>query len=299
MASIRKRLPTNVPGDFFVDSGCIDCGTCRWVAPGTFDGKNDQSFVREQPEGEQVSAALRAIIACPTGSIGTVEKHNLQPAIESFPMRIEEPPSEAAQGRAGVYHLGFHSRDSFGAASYLIVREGGNVMVDSPRFHKGLVERIQALGGVETMFLTHRDDVADHDRYAEALGATRYLHKRDLRPHTRSVEHLVEITEPTPLDEELLMIPVPGHTQGSMCLLYRERYLFSGDHLAWDMIRGRLFSFRQACWYDWDEQIASTELLRQHAFEWVLPGHGPRGRASADEMQAALAGCVQWMRKVA
>jgi hypothetical protein len=154
------------------------------------------------------------VVACPTGSIGTLSKHDLAPAIESFPMPID------AREDTGIYHLGFHSRDSFGAASYLIVRgDGRNVMVDSPRFNKGLVERIKALGGVHTMFLTHRDDVADHDRYAEALGATRVMHKRDLRPHTRSVENLIEITEPTPLDDELLMIPVPGHTQGSMCLL--------------------------------------------------------------------------------
>lgn len=294
MAKESKRLPTNVPGDFFVDSGCIDCGTCRWVALGTFDGKNDQSFVRQQPEGEQIAAALRAVVACPTGSIGTVSKHDLAPALASFPMPID------AREDTGIYHLGFHSRDSFGAASYLIVRgDGRNVMVDSPRFNKGLVARIEALGGVHTMFLTHRDDVADHDRYAAALGATRVMHKRDLRPHTRSVENLVEITEPTPLDDELLMIPVPGHTQGSMCLLYKDRYLFSGDHLAWDIIRKRLFSFRKACWYDWDQQIASTEALRGRSFEWVLPGHGPRGKASAEAMQEALEGCVAWMRKVA
>ena len=186
MASKHKRLPTNVPGDFFVDSGCIDCGTCRWVALGTFDGKNEQSYVREQPQGEQIAAALRAVVACPTGSIGTLEKHDLQPAIESFPLPID--PSEDT----GVYHLGFHSRDSFGAASYLIVRERGNVMIDSPRFNKGLVERVQALGGVQTMFLTHRDDVADHDRYAAAFGATVELDVTGGYPYLRNDEVLTE-----------------------------------------------------------------------------------------------------------
>src|ERR1043165_5829513 len=28
MASLQQRLPENVPGDFFVDSTCIDCDTC-------------------------------------------------------------------------------------------------------------------------------------------------------------------------------------------------------------------------------------------------------------------------------
>jgi hypothetical protein len=27
MANVQERLPQNVPGDFFVDSTCIDCET--------------------------------------------------------------------------------------------------------------------------------------------------------------------------------------------------------------------------------------------------------------------------------
>ena len=33
MASLAKLLPENVPGEFFVDSTCIDCDTCRQLAP--------------------------------------------------------------------------------------------------------------------------------------------------------------------------------------------------------------------------------------------------------------------------
>ena len=29
MANPKKRVPQNVPGDFFVDSTCIDCDACR------------------------------------------------------------------------------------------------------------------------------------------------------------------------------------------------------------------------------------------------------------------------------
>jgi hypothetical protein len=36
MANIKKRLPENVEGEFFVDSTCIDCDACRQLAPGTF-----------------------------------------------------------------------------------------------------------------------------------------------------------------------------------------------------------------------------------------------------------------------
>jgi hypothetical protein len=36
MANPKKRVPENVPGDFFVDSTCIDCDTCRQIAPQVF-----------------------------------------------------------------------------------------------------------------------------------------------------------------------------------------------------------------------------------------------------------------------
>jgi glyoxylase-like metal-dependent hydrolase (beta-lactamase superfamily II) len=46
---------------------------------------------------------------------------------------------------------------SFGGASWLIVRPGrGNVLVDSPRFNPTLAKKIQEMGGVDYIFLTHK-----------------------------------------------------------------------------------------------------------------------------------------------
>ena len=50
MASLQQRLPENVPGDFFVDSTCIDCDTCSQLAPGIFRDHGDQCSVYHQPE---------------------------------------------------------------------------------------------------------------------------------------------------------------------------------------------------------------------------------------------------------
>ena len=33
MANVEKRLAQNVPGDFFVDSSCIDCDACLPECP--------------------------------------------------------------------------------------------------------------------------------------------------------------------------------------------------------------------------------------------------------------------------
>jgi len=95
----------------------------------------------------------------------------------------------------------------------------------------GLAERIEAIGGVETMFLTHRDDVADHARYASRFGCARVMHSRDVGPDTGEVERRIQGDHRVPLSADLLAIPTPGHTRGSMALLVPETLLFTGDHL--------------------------------------------------------------------
>src|SRR2546430_6007502 len=113
-----------------------------------------------------------ALVACPTGSIGTTKKHNAHIGIDAFPSLIAE----------NVYFCGFTSESSYGAWSYLIARPdeaGGNVLVDSPRFAAPLVRRIKELGGVKMMFLTHRDDVADHADFAREFGCERVMSEAD------------------------------------------------------------------------------------------------------------------------
>jgi glyoxylase-like metal-dependent hydrolase (beta-lactamase superfamily II)/ferredoxin len=283
MASPAKRLPTNVDGDFFVDSTCIDCGTCRWVAPATFDRSGSMSRVHSQPGDERhTRRALEALVSCPVGSIGTGHKHDVRAVSGSFPRPFAGP----------VHHCGFHAESSFGAAAWLLVREGGNVLVDSPRYSAVLADRIEALGGVRWMFLTHRDDVADHERWAGRFSAERVLHEGDVTDGTRAVERKLSGDDPVELAPGLLVIPTPGHTRGSACLLAEGGYLFTGDHLNWSPARAALSASRSTCWYDWDLQVRSLERLCAYEFAWVLPGHGAPVELGADDMRAALEECV-------
>jgi len=243
--------------------------------------------VFQQPQtAEEVDRALAALVACPTASIGTENKHDVKKVVGSFPRLIHE----------NVYHSGFHAEDSFGAASYFIVRPQGNVLIDSPRFNKPLVRQLEQLGGVALMFLTHRDDVADHAKFAKHFGCKRILHAADISEGTIDVEIQPKGIEPFVVDDSLTVIPVPGHTKGSSCLLYDEKYLFSGDHLAWDIGRERLTAFRTACWYNWDIQIESMMRLAQHRFEHVLPGHRAPCRLSAEKMHEDLQSCIARMK---
>ncbi len=287
MAHLNQRRSQNVSGDFYVDSTCIDCDTCRWMTPEVFHRAGDQSVVYHQPASEtERLRALQALLACPTASIGTVEKpKDIKDAQQSFPILVAE----------NVYHCGYHAENSYGAASYLIVRSQGNILVDSPRFTPPLVKRIEEIGGIRYMYLTHRDDVADHQKYAEHFGCERILHKDELTRGTRDVEIQLSGSEPYQLAPDLLIIPVPGHTKGHTVLLYENKFLFTGDHLAWDEELNQLVAFNDACWYSWSEQLKSMRRLENYSFEWVLPGHGRRYHAEAKTMHKQLQQCIAWM----
>lgn len=285
MARLALKIAENVEGDFFVDSTCIDCDACRQIAPSVFHDVGSQSAVHHQPETEEdLVAAQRALISCPTASIGDAGKRDMKAALASLPERID----------AGIYRCGYTSESSFGAISWYIGER--NILVDSPRFAVPLVKNIEALGGVRRMLLTHQDDVADHQKFRDRFGCERVLHRDDIRTRTATVERQPTGSDPTEIEDGLLMIPTPGHTKGHAVYLYRDEFLFTGDHLAWDPDEERLYAFRGACWYSWSEQIKSMRRLLDYRFEWVLPGHGRPKHLPAEAMHAHLERCVEWMK---
>ncbi len=220
---------------------------------------------------------------------GATEKHDAHIGIDAFPHLIAE----------NVYFCGFTSEASFGGWSYLIVSpdsEGGNVLVDSPRFATQLVKRIAELGGVGRMLLTHQDDVADHERFAEKFHCERIMHAADGAARL-GVERIIEGEAEVRLDNDWTVIPTPGHTRGHVVFLYKNKFLLTGDHLAWSRAREMLTAFRSVAWYSWTEQTRSMEKLLNYEFEWVLPGHGEMRNDDSNRMRENLQRCVTWMKQ--
>jgi glyoxylase-like metal-dependent hydrolase (beta-lactamase superfamily II)/ferredoxin len=290
MAHLQQRHPQNINGDFYVDTTCIDCDTCRWMTPEVFHREDEQSVVYHQPRNEtERLRAMQALLSCPTSSIGTVEKPtDIKTAQHSLPIQLED----------NVYHCGYHAESSYGAASYLIQRPEGNILVDSPRFAPPLVKRLEELGGVRYMYLTHRDDVADHHKFHDHFGCDRILHQDEINRGTQDVEMQLKGAEPVQLAPDLLIIPTPGHTKGHTVLLYNHKFLFTGDHLAWSESRHQLVAFRDVCWYSWPELVQSMHKLAKYDFEWVLPGHGRRYHSDRATMQQQMQKCLAWMDAV-
>src|SRR5690242_9007657 len=152
MADRAHAVPENVEGAFFVDSSCIDCDTCRQLAPATFADQGEHSFVRVQPrDPAEERAAYRALVSCPTASIGAADKTLAAGAAAEFPLQLAP----------GVSYCGFASPKSFGGSSYFVEHPAGNWLIDSPRYVEHLARRFEDAGGIRYIFLTHRDDVAD------------------------------------------------------------------------------------------------------------------------------------------
>jgi len=279
MADPHKRLDTNRAGNFYVDATCINCDACRQLAPASFEEVGDYSAVVHQPATEsETRQAYRALLACPTGSIGTEQNDQtlLNGAKADFPLLMED----------GVYYCGFNSEKSFGANSFFVQHPDGNWLIDSPRYLKHLVEALERMGGLAYIFLTHEDDVADAAKYARHFGAKRIIHREDAHAMP-DAEEIIEWPEVRSFGKEFRIIPVPGHTAGSSCLLYRDRFLFTGDHLWWEPETRRLESPRQLVW-NGEALRRSIEKLAHHPFEWVLAGHGGRIHLPSEQMRIAL-----------
>jgi len=73
MANFKDRVQENVPGSYYNDLTCIDCGLCPEIAPCIFKRQDDQgySYVHRQPfTPAEIALAEEARESCPTESIG-------------------------------------------------------------------------------------------------------------------------------------------------------------------------------------------------------------------------------------
>ena len=295
MARLDSAHPDNVEGSWFVVTRCIGCDVARHWAPGLIEMDSDGlSYLGRQPANPDETAALwRAAEACPTQSIGNIEIR--RPPQPAFPYELTP----------GVWSLGHTARSSFGAHSYLVKRSDGNFMVDSPRYLRSLAERVDDLGGIAHVLLSHRDDVADADRWAERYGAEVWIHAADAdaAPYATVI---FDGNEPTPVSSGTLAIPVPGHTEGSVVFHVDDRWLFTGDTLHWNHRRNELDVTPEQTFYSWAVLADSMERLSRLRTEWVFPGHGKWHNVGTELYESQMArlgtdmrqvGQVEWARR--
>lgn len=281
MATRRTRLPGNVDGPWFVDDACIDCDAVRQIAPELFDRVDRRSVVARQPAtDEELERIWLAALACPTNSVR------------------RDPPLPRPRGLYphdlgdGVWLTGHNSRSSFGANAFLLERPWGIAMVDAPDWHPDVVGWLEDRGGLDHVLLTHRDDVADAQRYADHFGARVWIHDDD-RDAAPGATDVVTGLDPVEVAAGVTVVPIPGHTRGSVAFAVDDDLLFSGDSLYWSRRRQDLAVHTGATWYSLEVQVDSLARLNDTVrFARVLAGHGDRHRTTAEDMHRRLADLV-------
>ena len=278
--------------EFRINERCIDCGTCWTFDPDHFAAGAGTAVVAHQPRGASSQRqALLASQACPVAAIETSRALQRTTPADGFPSWI------CSHAAGEVFYCGWVSQRSFGARSWLIQRADGNVMVDVPRWSAPLARRIQAMGGLAQIVLTHRDDVADHQRWAQAFACERWIHRGDADA-APSAEQVLEGQEPLELAPQIKLLPTPGHTPGSLCLLLgdQRRVLFSGDHVWWNRDQSVLVCSERYCWWDFNVQIRSLQRLQPLDVAWLLPGHGHRQHFQPGSWTEAVKQTLTWIQ---
>ena len=287
MPRFDQAHPDNVGGPWFADTRCIRCDAARNWAPGLIGmDETGRSVIVKQPNGpEQEAAMWRAAAACPTKSIGNLE-HSVEPA-GIFPHPLT----------GGVFALGNNALASFAAHSFLVVRPDGNLMIDSPRFTRRLAASVDDLGGVEHVLLTHRDDVADYDRWAERYGARVWIGEADADAAPLATD-LTGNDDITLIAPGAWSIPAPGHTIGHVVYHIDDRLLFTGDTMHWNHRRDELDVFPDQTFHSWDVLADTMDRLAALNVEWIFAGHGMWHHTGAGEWNRQMTTLGPAMRRV-
>lgn len=223
--------------------------------------------VHHQPTTEEdLETARAALAACPVAAIRT--ETNAQKSHRGDVDRFTPPeeamasqlainpkfngrpppfPRPVSQHFEGVYFVGHHNEDTFGAAPYLLqTQQYGWILIDTPKFNKSAREAVETLTGPDGpsyMVLTHVDDTAGHDDWSRCYPSMkRILHAGDLGVHNWRKYSTLEDVEVILHDEtttdngnlqyfdlngkplstidghEVVLVHTPGHSPGSICL---------------------------------------------------------------------------------
>ena len=350
-----SRLTDNTDGVLYVNDKCINCAACSQFAPLAFSRSEPYHIVYRQPQTVlEIRHARQALLACPVAAIRLETQPELQKRTSDPNIEWTTTDQKLLDGLSGkdedvasfprpflddmddVYWVGHHNSASFGAIPYLFrTLDHTWVMVDTPKYGSRAIQAITSLTGPkgpDFLVLTHVDDTADHDKWADhfAPHLRRTFHSGDLGQHNwlgdltlENVEILLE-SDPS-LDEELVvfslhgermhgvnwtalnepvLIHTPGHSPGSISLFFSTekdcKILFSGDTYAYSTRTNSMTGFPR---YGDDRklQARTLEKLSVLDFDVIAPGHGhPRDYRGLEpqvrhaEMLAALTELRKW-----
>ncbi len=205
----------------------------------------------------------------------------------------------------GVYLINRYSLKSFGNSGYFIKHDDGNLLVDAPELGKDDEDFIRNNGGISDLFITHIRAFGDACGIKSRFGAKLIIHEEDAKLVKGCTPDLKFGSEYA-LREDTVLIPTPGYSPGSSCLLLKrgKGILFCGDMFWWgnrDRFSSELMSWPtesdRKTWYLADQLVLNVNLLDssidrmresasnllKYEFDSLLmshPNYPPRGRGA-------------------
>jgi hypothetical protein len=115
--------------------------------------------------------------------------------------------------------------------SYVLRRPAGNVVVYNSPGVSACAREIEALGGASRLLVNHEHEAM----YGPPdLDVPIYVHDRDRAAAESALSVSGVFTERQMIDDDIEVIPTPGHTPGTTSYLWddgRRRFLFTGDFI--------------------------------------------------------------------
>lgn len=170
------------------------------------------------------------------------------------------------------------NREALGGTAYLIVRNDGNTLVDSPPWQPEYQQFMQDQGGVQHLLLTHRGAIGAAPEIQRTFDCPIVIQEQEayLLPNCHVISfgdrHRVAAAP-----ELLEIIWTPGHSPGSSCIYSQLNggILFTGRHLLPDPT-GQLHPLRTAKTFHWPRQLASVRQLQAEFnssnLRYICPG---------------------------
>jgi hypothetical protein len=159
--------------------------------------------------------------------------------------------------------------------AFLLRRPRGNVLVYSTAGLEADAVAIEDLGGVARQYLNHRHEAM----FASgAVSAPLFVHADERESVAARMPVRATFSRRHLLDEDLEVIPTPGHTPGASAYLWdsgRHRFLFTGDTIYLDdgeWVAAVLGSS------DRERYVESLDLLRGLDFDVLVPWAATAGQ---------------------
>lgn len=182
--------------------------------------------------------------------------------------------------------------------SFLLQREAGNVLIYSVTGLDSGAEPIAGLGGIERQYLNHGHEAM----FASAgVDAPLFVHEADSASVSETLAVRATFSRRHVLDDDLEVIPTPGHTPGATALLWdsgADRVLFTGDTIYLD--EGEWVAAVLEGSSDRAAYLESLELIRELDFDvlapWAARGGSYLARVDRAEAQRRIDAIIARVR---